>query len=84
LKKQQESTELIKNQISHFLQNESKRKEASNQSSPAGSDVEDEIADTHRKTDLTTKLLASSTVSKKFMEWLVSSGNAQEVLDLIR
>lgn len=34
--------------------------------------------------DPMSKLLASSALSKKFMEWLIATENIQEVLDLIR
>lgn len=30
------------------------------------------------------KLMGSSAISKRFMEWLVATDNIQEVLDLIR
>ncbi len=30
------------------------------------------------------KLMGSSAVSKRFMEWLVATDNIQEILDLIR
>jgi len=37
-----------------------------------------------KQDDSLSKLLASSALSKKFMEWLIATENIQEVLDLIR
>jgi hypothetical protein len=34
--------------------------------------------------ELTAKILTSSAISKRFMDWLVATDNIQEVLDLIR
>jgi hypothetical protein len=84
LKRQQETTELIKNQIHNLLQNETTKTRSQESGKEVDEESDEESSANMDKVDLTTKLLASSTVSKKFMEWLVSTGNAQEVLDLIR
>jgi hypothetical protein len=42
----------------------------------------DDEEEKHR--ELTAKILTSSAISKRFMDWLVATDNIQEVLDLIR
>lgn len=48
----------------------------------ADTSTADEEEEKHR--ELAAKLLTSSAISKRFMEWLVATDNIQEVLDLIR
>eukprot|EP01031_Cornospumella_fuschlensis_P028381 gene28381-34265_t len=46
--------------------------------------AQEEDEDKASDEDVDTRLLSSSFISKKFMEWLVATDNVQEVLDLIR
>lgn len=73
LTRQRESLELMQEKIDSLL------KEPHFGAGDSSADATNSDRD-----DLPTKLLASSTVSKKFMEWLIATDRAQEVLDLIR
>eukprot|EP01040_Poterioochromonas_malhamensis_P000783 gene783-835_t len=88
MKLKQEGIESLKHQIHEIAEAEKQQHQLqrlhNNNQYDADMKQDEDDEDEPFEGDLTTKLLASSTISKRFMEWLVASDNAQEVLDLIR
>lgn len=60
------------------------REDASSESASMTSETGGGVSGGSSSEDVTFKLLSSSVLTKKFMEWMVATDNVQEVLDLIR
>ena len=77
LKKQKDTLAYIKQQVTSVLANNSNSNNNNNNTN--ASSTQQSAEERKRK-----QTAASTALSKKFMEWMVSTGNAKQVLDLVR